>query len=663
MPAINNITAGLTARTLSSDVLNSPKSQLDLNTNTFKPSSSPLPSPKEKKSHLTFSPNIIKVPVVQESKKQSLLCQAQRTNVEAIKKDLSSEIMKDEKIFTQFKPTITSVSSTSTPTNTIKLAPGIGGLTFANSLAFAKLKNNSNTKIVTSNGNVITTAQQLKHQQHIRSSSPAQNINNNITIINNNNNDSNQFQRKLMDDSPKVTSDGFKFVVQNGKGTLIATTTNGLTSSVNTSTLSSMQQHAIANGTALKPQPLKMKIVGPEFPKPAYSYSCLIAMALKNSRAGSLPVSEIYSFMCEHFPYFKTAPNGWKNSVRHNLSLNKCFEKIEKPATNGGQRKGCLWAMNPSKIAKMDEEVQKWSRKDPMAIRKAMVIPENLPALERGEMKHGSLNDSDVEPDDTEDSEPENELEDSIVNGIVPDVDSCDEENSQIENEYDLDVSKAADTFIWFLTWTNQNDQNQTIVVFNLITCFRSHFFHLRLGLRYVRWGWHWRLEINSICVERREWANWILRKWCAAGGQKGSSWHQLLHCTGTNIQHFQQWHRSNHPESIIRWPRATSSTIATAAESTKSHAGQSNRVNILSFLLLLGGEKDICIKRICKNKNKYNTHTKKINKMILLKLRFVVILVSQRKPASGAIAARAARPFFSVKFFCKNHVFYDFHL
>lgn len=447
MPAINNINSRLSvSRALTSDILNSPKSQLDLNTNTFKQSSSPLPSPKEKKSHLTFSPNIIKVPVVQETKKQSLLCQAQRTSVEAIKKDLSSEIMKDEKIFTQFKPTIT--TATSTPTNTIKLAPGIGGLTFANSLAFTKLKNHSNAKIVTANGNVITT-QSLKAQQ-IRSSSPSQNIhaNNNITIINNNNNE-HTFQRKLIatDDSPKVTSEGFKFVVQNGKGTLIATTTNpnALTSSVHTTTLSSMQQHAIANGTALKPQPLKLKVAGPEYPKPAYSYSCLIAMALKNSRAGSLPVSEIYSFMCEHFPYFKTAPNGWKNSVRHNLSLNKCFEKIEKPATNGGQRKGCLWAMNPSKITKMDEEVQKWSRKDPMAIRKAMVIPENLPALERGEMKHGSLNDSDVEPDDTEDSEPENELDDSIVNTIVPELDSCDEENSQ--TEYDVDVSCSSSNY------------------------------------------------------------------------------------------------------------------------------------------------------------------------------------------------------------------------
>lgn len=55
---------------------------------------------------------------------------------------------------------------------------------------------------------------------------------------------------------------------------------------------------------------------------------------------------------------------------------------------------GCLWAMNPSKVGKMDEEVQKWSRKDPQAIRKAMVRPDNLEALERGEMKFCSESNS-----------------------------------------------------------------------------------------------------------------------------------------------------------------------------------------------------------------------------------------------------------------------------
>ena len=33
--------------------------------------------------------------------------------------------------------------------------------------------------------------------------------------------------------------------------------------------------------------------------------------------------------------------------------------------------------MNQEKIAKMDEEVKKWSRKDPQAIKKAMVYPGN----------------------------------------------------------------------------------------------------------------------------------------------------------------------------------------------------------------------------------------------------------------------------------------------
>ena len=64
--------------------------------------------------------------------------------------------------------------------------------------------------------------------------------------------------------------------------------------------------------------------------KPPYSFSCLIFMAIEDSPGKALPVKEIYGWILDHFPFYKIAPIGWKNSVRHNLSLNKCFRKVEK---------------------------------------------------------------------------------------------------------------------------------------------------------------------------------------------------------------------------------------------------------------------------------------------------------------------------------------------
>jgi len=43
-------------------------------------------------------------------------------------------------------------------------------------------------------------------------------------------------------------------------------------------------------------------------------------MALKNSKTGSLPVSEIYNFMTEHFPYFKVSSTGRGGEVSLSLS-------------------------------------------------------------------------------------------------------------------------------------------------------------------------------------------------------------------------------------------------------------------------------------------------------------------------------------------------------
>ncbi|XP_076359299.1 forkhead box protein N3-like [Tachypleus tridentatus] len=79
--------------------------------------------------------------------------------------------------------------------------------------------------------------------------------------------------------------------------------------------------------------------------KPPYSFSCLIFMAIEDSPVKALAVKDIYSWILTHFPYFQNAPTGWKNSVRHNLSLNKCFSKVDKiKGQNIG--KGSLWCID-----------------------------------------------------------------------------------------------------------------------------------------------------------------------------------------------------------------------------------------------------------------------------------------------------------------------------
>ena len=92
----------------------------------------------------------------------------------------------------------------------------------------------------------------------------------------------------------------------------------------------------------------------------------------------------------DNFPYFRTAPDGWKNSVRHNLSLNKCFEKIEKPGKDGqSSRKGCFWSLNPDKLGKMEEEIIKWRKKDPQGVLRSMSYPGMSYALKIGSWLNG----------------------------------------------------------------------------------------------------------------------------------------------------------------------------------------------------------------------------------------------------------------------------------
>nr|XP_054596826.1 forkhead box protein F2 [Nothobranchius furzeri] len=79
--------------------------------------------------------------------------------------------------------------------------------------------------------------------------------------------------------------------------------------------------------------------------KPPYSYIALIVMAIQSSPNKRLTLSEIYQFLQARFPFFRGTYQGWKNSVRHNLSLNECFIKLPKGLGRPG--KGHHWTVDP----------------------------------------------------------------------------------------------------------------------------------------------------------------------------------------------------------------------------------------------------------------------------------------------------------------------------
>ncbi|XP_076064818.1 forkhead box transcription factor P isoform X8 [Oratosquilla oratoria] len=73
--------------------------------------------------------------------------------------------------------------------------------------------------------------------------------------------------------------------------------------------------------------------------RPPFTYASLIRQAIIEAPDKQLTLNEIYNWFQNTFAYFRRNAATWKNAVRHNLSLHKCFMRVENV-------KGAVWTVD-----------------------------------------------------------------------------------------------------------------------------------------------------------------------------------------------------------------------------------------------------------------------------------------------------------------------------
>ncbi|CDR88615.1 related to HCM1-Forkhead transcription factor [Sporisorium scitamineum] len=81
--------------------------------------------------------------------------------------------------------------------------------------------------------------------------------------------------------------------------------------------------------------------------RPDYHYIELIKLCILKRREGKLTLNELYHDLEEKFPFFanRAKGKGWKNTIRHNLSCQPYFIKMDRQ--HGQMTKGHYWAYDP----------------------------------------------------------------------------------------------------------------------------------------------------------------------------------------------------------------------------------------------------------------------------------------------------------------------------
>ena len=96
------------------------------------------------------------------------------------------------------------------------------------------------------------------------------------------------------------------------------------------------------------------------YKKPFLFIPQLIAGALNNAPEKTLVLSDIYKAINAKYPYYKLEAQGWKKSIRCNLSVNKNFIKEER-----SNKPGCCWKLSknvPKSLLDTKRLVGRWSK-------------------------------------------------------------------------------------------------------------------------------------------------------------------------------------------------------------------------------------------------------------------------------------------------------------
>ena len=82
------------------------------------------------------------------------------------------------------------------------------------------------------------------------------------------------------------------------------------------------------------------------YKNPGLSYAQLIAEALNNAPEKTLVLSDIYKAINAKYPYYELETQGWQNSLRHTLTLNKSFIRERKNVDKDCLKRGWLWKLS-----------------------------------------------------------------------------------------------------------------------------------------------------------------------------------------------------------------------------------------------------------------------------------------------------------------------------